>query len=160
MPAGVDVIVPEPVPVRVMIRLKTGGGDAAKLAVQIESALTTMVALANVPAQTPDQPVNVEPTAEVAVSVTVVPCATLELHTLPQATPAGVEFTVPVPVPARLTVRVNCGVGMAAKVAMQVAFDVMTMDVFVPVPVHAPDQPANVEPLLAVATSVTAVFCR
>ena len=55
----------------------------------------------------PVQPVKVEPLATVAVSVTLVSWAKGALHVLPQLIPAGCEVTVPLPVPAVLTVRGN-----------------------------------------------------
>src|SRR5262249_48784624 len=57
----------------------------------------------------PFQPVKVEPLAAVAVSVTLCPWVKGTLQVLPQLTPAGLEVTVPLPVPALLTVRRNCG---------------------------------------------------
>ena len=57
-----------------------------------------------VPLHAPLQPVNVEPVAAVAVSVTEVPPATECEQSVPQLIP-GPE-TVPVPDPALLTVRV------------------------------------------------------
>ena len=52
-----------------------------------------------VPLHGADQPVNVDPLAGVAVSVTVDPLAKLAKHVLPQLIPAGLEVTVPAPVP-------------------------------------------------------------
>ena len=55
-----------------------------------------------VPEQPPPlQPVNVEPAAGVAVSVTAVPLANAAAHVAPQAMPAGALVTVPGPAPAR-----------------------------------------------------------
>ena len=71
----------------------------------------------------------------------------------------GAEVTDPVPVPARVTLRLNCGVGVDVKVAAHVAFAVTTIDALAAVPVQLPDQPANVEPRVATADSVTVVFC-
>jgi hypothetical protein len=60
-----------------------------------------------VPAHAPLQPVNVEPAEAVASSVTSAPDARLALQVAPQSmVPAGTLATVPVPVPALLTVRV------------------------------------------------------
>ena len=58
-----------------------------------------------VPAQPPPlQPVNVEPAAGVAVSVTAVPLGNAAEHVVPQEIPAGELVTVPVPAPVVLTV--------------------------------------------------------
>ena len=68
--------------------------------------------------------------------------------------PAGALVTVPLPVPALLTVRANVG---TSKVAMTVvvAFKVTVQG---PVPVQPPPlQPLNVEPVAGVAVSVTVV---
>ena len=51
----------------------------------------------------PLQPVKVELTSGVAVSVTVVPCPKVAEHVEPQSMPAGELVTVPDPVPALLT---------------------------------------------------------
>ena len=67
--------------------------------------------------------------------------------------PEGLEVTVPVPVPARVTVRVF---GMRLKVAVTERAALM-VTWQAPVPVQAPLQPANVEPVVAVWVSVTTV---
>ena len=72
---GVELTVPEPVPVRVIVNVYCGGGVRAKVAVQVELAAMTRVVLVAVPVQLPDQPVNVEPAAAAAVSVTDEFCA-------------------------------------------------------------------------------------
>jgi hypothetical protein len=61
-----------------------------------------------VPLHAPLQPVNVEPAAAVAVSVTIVPEANDAEQVAPQSIPAGELVTEPEPVPALLTVNV-CG---------------------------------------------------
>ncbi len=67
--------------------------------------------------------------------------------------PAGLLVTVPLPVPASVTVRANC---VAVNVAVTLcAWLIVTWQL--PVPVQAPLQPANVEPLAGVAVSVTRV---
>ncbi|HEX9661681.1 MAG TPA: hypothetical protein VGB27_05295, partial [Candidatus Binatia bacterium] len=100
------------------------------------------------PHPVPVQPANIEPLAAVAVSATCVPLATLSLQSPPQLMPVAV--TVPLPVPALATVSVN---GLKLKVAVQVLFPVTVTVLAHPVPV----QPANVEPLAAVAVSATCV---
>ena len=59
-----------------------------------------------VPVQAPLHPAKVEPPAAAAVSVTLVPLLYDAAHVLPQLIPAGEEVTVPVPVPALVTVSV------------------------------------------------------
>lgn len=56
--------------------------------------------------QLPDQPANVEPEEAVAVNVTAVLLLILAVQVLPQLIPAGLLITVPVPLPARVTVSV------------------------------------------------------
>jgi hypothetical protein len=70
---------------------------------------------------------------------------------VPHEIPVGVEVTVPVPLPALLTVsgtvtRLNRAVIVAAA---------LTVTLQAPVPVHAPDQPANTELGPAVGTNWT-----
>ena len=78
-----------------------------KVAVTVVAAesVTTQVP---VPEQPPPlQPVKVEPAAGVAVNVTAVPLAKLAEQVAPQVIPAGKLVTVPLPVPAGVTVRVK-----------------------------------------------------
>ena len=56
-----------------------------------------------VPVHAPLQPVNVEPLAAAAVSVTDVPLAKLALQVAPQLMPPVFDVTVPVPVPVFVT---------------------------------------------------------
>jgi hypothetical protein len=58
---------------------------------------------AEVPAQAPFHPPNVEPAFGVAVRVTAVPLGNVTLHAVPQLIPAGVLVTVPAPVPVVCT---------------------------------------------------------
>jgi hypothetical protein len=51
------------------------------------------------PAQSPPQPVNVEPVFGVAVSTTSIPAVKTSEHTAPQFRRRDAEVTVPVPVP-------------------------------------------------------------
>jgi hypothetical protein len=61
-----------------------------------------------VPVQAPDQPVNMEPVAGAAVSVTLVPGAYTAPHAVPQLIPPTLEVTVPLPAPALATLRGYC----------------------------------------------------
>jgi len=73
-------------------------------------------------------------------------------HVAPQLIPAGAEITVPVPLPFRATVKVNC---WNVKTAVT-PIDTVIVTVHGPVPLQLPPvQPANVEPAAGVAVSVT-----
>ena len=106
-----------------------------------------------VPVHAPDHPANPEPTFAAAVSVTTVPNAYGSLQSEPQLMPAGVDVTAPVPAPPSVTVKVKLA-SVNVAVTDCAAFMATT---HVPVPVHAPDQPANVEPTAAAAVNVTVV---
>jgi hypothetical protein len=73
---------------------------------------------------------------------------------LPQLMPDGDDVTVPVPVPARVTLSAN--VAAVLKVAVTARAAVIET-VHAAVPEHAPPQPAKVEPLDAAAVRVTDV---
>jgi hypothetical protein len=109
-----------------------------------------------VPLHAPLQPVNVDPVAAAAVSVTEVPLAYCAEQVAPQSMPDGELVAVPDPVPALVTVRV-CGGGGTSNVAVtERAWSIVTTHV--PVPLQPPPlQPLNVEPPAAVAVSVTTV---
>ena len=68
MPAALLVTAPVPVPARVTV---SGKLRSVKLAVTVVAAVMVTVQL-SVPGQAPPQPVNVEPVAGAAVSVTAV----------------------------------------------------------------------------------------
>src|SRR5213596_1955879 len=102
----------------------------------------------------PLQPPKVEPAAGAAVSVTAVPLAKLAEQVAPQVIPAGELVTVPLPLPALLTVSAKLG---RLKVAVTVVA-AETVTTQVPVPEHPPPlQPLKVEPMAGLAVSVTAV---
>jgi len=118
-------------------------------------AAATLTVHVPVPVQPPPlQPVNVEPALGAAVRTTDWPKSYEEEHVAPQVMPAGVELTVPAPVPAFATVTANvCSV----KVAVTLRAAVMET-VHVPVPPQAPPlQPVNVEPTLGEAVRTTDV---
>jgi len=152
MPVGDDVTVPAPVPAFVTVAAKLLT-EPLNVAVTLRAAVSDVVQVP-VPVQAPLQPANVEPLAAAAVSVTDVPLAKFALHVVPQLMPVGEDVTVPVPVPALVTL--NANVEALLKVAVTARAAVIEV-VQAPVPVHAPLQPVNVEPLAATAVSVTEV---
>src|SRR5438445_10861716 len=79
-----------------------------KVAVTDRAALMLTVQVVPEAASQPLQPVNVDPVAGVAVRVTTVPLSKAAEQVAPQLSPAGAEVTVPLPVPAVVTVRVSC----------------------------------------------------
>src|SRR5437016_6583016 len=96
---------------------------------------------------------NTDPLAGTAVKVTCVPLANAALHMAPQSIPAGLLATVPLPLPAFVTVRVyNC---------VKLAFTdcaALIVTTQIPVPLHpAPLQPLNTDPLAGTAVNVTCV---
>lgn len=107
-----------------------------------------------VPEQLPPLQPPKDPFVAVAASVTTDPDEKLAEHLLLQLIPAGVLVTVPVPLPAKLTVRVTrCRLKVAVTDVAAVSVAVQ-----VPVPLHPPPlQPAKVDPVAALAVSVTAV---
>ena len=72
----------------------------------------------------------------------------------PQLIPAGALVTVPLPVPALLSVSAKVWV---VKVAVTERAAVMVTEQEAAAPVHAPLQPLKVEPAGGVAVSVTTV---
>src|SRR5205823_14797810 len=118
----------------------TAGGGRLPFTALLRSRVMVQVPVPEQPP--PVQPVKVEPAAGVAVSVTVVPLAKLAVQVAPQLIPAGELVTVPLPVPALLTVRATVG---RAKVAVTVVA-APRVTVQVPVPEHPPPlQPLKVE---------------
>src|SRR5207245_8647568 len=103
---GELVTVPLPVPAGVTVRVKV---CSVKVAVTVVAA-ETVTTHDPVPEHPPPlQPVKVEPAAGAAVSVTTVPLVKLAEHVGPQVIPAGALVTVPLPVPAWVTVGVKDG---------------------------------------------------
>ena len=95
-----------------------------------------------------------EPAAAVSESVTCVPDGKLELQVPGQLIPGGALVTVPVPVPALLTVSVG-GAWTAVKVAVTLWLELsVTVQVDL-VPLHAPPQLVKLSFAAGVAVSVT-----
>src|SRR5207244_10324548 len=104
IPAGELVTVPLPFPAGVTVRVKV---CSVKVAVTVVPAERVIVH-DPVPEQPPPvQPLKVEPAAGIGVSVTAVPLVKLAEQVAPQVIPAGALVTVPLPVPAGLTVSVK-----------------------------------------------------
>ena len=83
-------------------------GIGANAAVARRSPVRSSVQVAAVPVQAPLQPVNVEPGAATAVSVTVAPLTRLAWHVAPQAMPAAASLvTEPLPVVTTCRSRVD-----------------------------------------------------
>src|SRR5207247_6584939 len=151
IPTGALVTVPLPAPALLTVSAKVGG---PKRAVTVVAALRVTVQVPVPEHPPPLQPGNVEPAAGVAVSVTAVPLAKLTEQVAPQLIPTGELVTVPLPVPAGVTVRVKlCRVKVAVTV---VAAETVTKHE--PVPEQPPPlPPVQVEPPAGRAVSVTAV---
>jgi hypothetical protein len=153
IPAGLLVTVPEPLPASVTVRI---GAATFTLNVAVTDVFAFSVNTHEaVPVQAPDHPANVDPAIAVAVRVTFDPAAKSALQLLPQLIPVGALVTVPEPVPARETL----STGRAAAVLNVAVAEVFALNdtVHVPVPLQAPDQPANVDPEAGVAVRVTEV---
>src|SRR4029077_3848686 len=102
MPAGTLVTVPVPVPATVTINGK-GVEETLKVAVT-DLAAVMETEHAPTPEQAPLHPAKVDPEPGVAVRMTEVPPLKFAVHALGQLMPAGTLVTVPVPVPATVTI--------------------------------------------------------
>jgi hypothetical protein len=99
IPAGALVTVPPPLPARTTVRVSGGAGERVNVAVTVvsEPSVSWQVPVPEQPP--PDQSVNVEPAAGVAVSVTTVPSLNDAEQLEPQSIPEGELVTDPEPVP-------------------------------------------------------------
>jgi len=151
IPAGLLVTVPVPEPTFSTVRV--GRGETLKVAVtDLAASMVTWQVLA-VPEHAPVHPANMEPAEGEAVRVTTVPLTKFAEQVLPQLMPAGLDVTVPPPVPAFVTV----SAGARAKVAVtDLAASMVTWQVPA-VPEQAPLHPVKADPTAAVAVRVTTV---
>src|SRR3954467_10411223 len=101
MPASELVTDPVPVPVFETVRVRFASNVAVAAMLELSGTMQVLP----VPLQFPLQPVNVDPAAGVAVSVTWVPAVNVDEQVAPHEMPAGLLATVPVPLPALETVR-------------------------------------------------------
>ena len=88
----------------VKLALQIAPQESVNVAVTLCAALIVTVQGAVPEHPPPVQPVKRESPFGVAVRVTTVPLVKLALQVLPQLIPAGLEVTVPVPVPLLVTV--------------------------------------------------------
>lgn len=110
-----------------------------------------------VPPQAPPQPVKSELAPGLAVRVTTVPSAKVAAQVAGQLIPAGELVTVPLPVPAVVTVSVKFAVP-DVEVNEWLAFIVSVQVGFVPLDAQSPPQPLNTVPgASGVAVIVTTV---
>jgi hypothetical protein len=145
IPAGLELTVPAPRPAFVSVSALSLSNRAVT-----ERAAAIVTVQLPLPEQAPDQPLKDDPAEVVAASVTVVPCLKACAQVEPQLIPAGLEVTVPDPLPALANVSVlfvsNLAVAVRSALMARVHF---------PVPEQAPDQPAKDDPAEAAAVSVT-----
>lgn len=76
---------------------------SSNVAVTVVAAAIVTVHVSPETVSQPLQPANVDRLSGVGVSVTVAPTSNSAAHDVPQSIPAGLEITLPVPVPARIT---------------------------------------------------------
>lgn len=157
-PAGALVTVPSLAPPEAVGTVTETGTSGVKFAATDVFAVTVNVQVPVPTHEAPLQPVNVDPAAGVAVSVTVDPLLNGAEQAAPQLIPAGLLAMVPEPVPATEVVSVNWGVGGGPKLAVTdwAALIVTEHD---PVPEQAPPHPVKAEPVVGVAKRVITVFC-
>jgi hypothetical protein len=156
MPPGDDVTVPVPVPAFVTLSGNVVPPVELNVAVTLRACDIVTVHTSAVPVHAPLQPANVEPLATAAVRFTWVAgvaLAIFALQAVPQLMPPVFDVTVPVPVPLRVTVSANVVAWLVNVAVTERACVIETVQV--DVPVHAPLQPVNAEPLVAAAVSVT-----
>lgn len=150
------VLAPTPTEIEVAVAIPVKLGPGENVAVTASAAdMTTVHTFADPPTVQPDQLVNTEPLAGVAVSVTVEPGRKPAEQVAPQLMEAGLSplTTVPLPVPALVTVSV---LERNAALTVRLAEPTVTEQV-VPVEEVQPVQPLKVELLAAAAVSVTTV---
>ena len=111
--------------------------------------------------QAPLHSLNSEPEVAAGLRVTSVPSSYSASQVAPQLIPAGVEVTVPVPLPDLETVSLNLGLTIVLKVAVRALLASIANEqgeVVQPAAEPVPAlKPAKVEPAFAVAITSTAV---
>ena len=103
VPGGVTATEPLPIPERFTVSVYDGRLNAAPTVV---FPLTVNEQVLLVPLHGPDHAPNTEPEVGGCDRVMTVPLGKEAAHVAPHATPPGLDVTVPVPSPVRLTVTV------------------------------------------------------
>src|SRR6266850_2411787 len=152
MPDGFELTVPLPLASPVLLTVRTKRCRSKVAVTSLDAFMVTVHVVPDTVSQ-PFHPANVDPLAALAVSVTLVPVAYGSEQSPPQLMPGGFELTLPVPAPAWATDRV----GGESKVAVTVLDAFMVTVQVVPDAVSQPFQPAKIDPLAALAVSVTLV---
>ena len=144
------------VPIGTVPKLKLAGESVATgpLLNVAASDLDELIVTAQAPApvHAPLQPTNAELAAGVSFMVTTVPLVKFAAHVPGQLIPAGLLVTVPVPFPARVTVRGKSNLKLAVTTS-----DALKATEHVPVPEQGPLQPVKTEPVAAFAVKMTKV---
>jgi len=148
MPEGLLVIVPVPVPDNVTVsvaavRLNAAPTDVLPLTVTVHAA---------VPLHAPDHPAKAEFVPAVGVRVIWVPGLNPAVQVVPQLIPAGALETLPRPFPDKVTASESGGMTLKAAPKEELPVSVIVQEFC---PLQAPDHPAKVELLAALAVSVT-----
>jgi len=149
IPAGALVTMPPPSPAFATVRVYT----RVKRAVTGRAPFMVTWQVLSVPVHAPPHPSKTEPSSAVAERETTVPAAKVASHVPPQSIPAGLLFTVPVPVPSLVRLS-ECP---WRKVAVTLAAAPTVSWQVVPEPVHAPLHPPNKDPCPGMAVRVTTV---
>src|SRR5882762_3014927 len=154
MPAGLEVTVPAPVPEIATVNT----GLSVKVAVTDLAASIVTLQVTDEPLHAPVHPEKTETADGAAVNVTTVLRLYASEQSAPHAIPAGLELTVPRPLPAVVTVSNRVGTTVVVKVAVtDFARSIVTSQVL-DAPLQAPDQPAKIELADGVAVRVTPVL--
>jgi len=106
-----------------------------------------------VPLHDPPQPVNIDPLDGVGVKFIDVPATKAAVQLVPQLIPTGKLVIVPAPVPKSETVSRFLVLCPVLKVAVTFASALRVIEQL-PVPLHDPPQPANVDPLVGVGVNI------
>jgi hypothetical protein len=155
MPAGWLVTVPDPMPFFCTVRFDELD-PVVKVAVTDGLPTMTTTHVEPLPLQpAPLNPLNAEPLAGAAESVTVMPVAKSAAHVPGHEIPVGLLVTIPIPFPPKVTVSRLVEIG-TSKRAVTVASPVTLQG---PVPEQAPPHPTNAEPGAAAAFKDTTTPC-